>query len=247
VEKNITQIKSFYRNDKIASSYINDRFSKPLGQVQHKIQVETINNAIYKYNVEKVLEVACGPARLTPEISINKLGVAFDSSHQMLKIAKDRVSSGKKLLFMQADAFEPGIRQRFQLVYSLRFIRHFKCSDRIKLYEEIFRLLKNKGVFIFDAVHYEKFALFRKLENKNQKLIYDKVYDTRKEIITEMNTAGFEVLELKGLVHHFYLQAIISRLSRKIGSASVGTKIIHFLEKIPFGRPLEWIVICRKI
>ncbi len=221
--------------------------TKPLGHFQHKIQVETINSAIHKYNVQKVLEVACGPARLTSEISVSKLGIAIDSSHEMLRIAKNKMNSDKKWQFIKADAFDPGIRQRFQLIYSLRFIRHFKFSDRVKLYKIIFELLLNEGVFIFDAVHYKKFSFIRKLENKNQKEIYDKIYETRKEIVNELNTAGFEVLAFKSLVHHFYLQAIISRLSKKLGVHTVGSKVIQLLEKVPFGRPLEWIVICRKI
>ena len=98
-----------------------------------------------------------------------------------------------------------------------------------------------------DAVHYEKFAFVRNIENHGQKQIYDKIYNTRKELEKEMHDAGYEILEFKGLVHHFYLQAVISRISSKMRLFKLGTKLIHFIERIPLGRPLEWIVICRTV
>ncbi len=51
-------IKSHYRNNAVAQTYIDERFSKPLGRVQHQIQVETINRVIRMYNISNVLEVA---------------------------------------------------------------------------------------------------------------------------------------------------------------------------------------------
>lgn len=247
MEKTISQIKSFYRNDSIATSYIDERFSKPLGQIQHKIQVAAINDTIEKFNAQSILEVACGPARLTKEIQARKLGIAIDSSHEMLRIAKFRTVRDSNWLFIQTDAFNPGISKRFQLIYSLRFIRHFEFRERIKIYRVISSLLRSGGIFIFDAVHFEKNCVVRKLENKNQREIYDKIYDTPKKIINELKSAGFEVLDLKAMVNHFYLQAIISRLCSLVGLQTFGLKIIHKLEKFPFGRPLEWIVICKKI
>ena len=247
MEKTISQIKSFYRNDRIAHSYIDERFSKPLGKIQHKIQVAIINNTIDKFNAQSILEVACGPARLTTEIRARKLGIAIDSSLHMLRIAKSRINRDANWLFIQTDAFNPGIRQRFQLIYSLRFIRHFEFRERIKIYRVISSLLRSGGIFIFDAVHFGKNCVVRKLENKNQKEIYDKIYDAPKEIINELKSAGFEVLDLKATVNHFYLQAIISRLSSLINFQKFGSKIIYKLEKVPFCRPLEWIVICKKI
>ena len=204
-EKNIARIKSFYRDYSIASSYIEERFSKPLGHVQHYIQLEAINNVINRFDVSKTLEIACGPARLTPGIKTCKLAVAMDSSYPMLRIARHRLNNGKKWLFVQTDAFEPGIRQKFQLVYSFRFIRHFRSSDRIKLYKTISKLLEENGILIFDAVHYEKLTLVRKIENKCTQKIYDKIYNTSKEIRNEMNNSGFEILQIKGIIHHFYL------------------------------------------
>lgn len=239
-------IKSLYQNDRIASGYIDERFSKPLGRVQHKIQVESINNAIRRYRIDNILEVACGPARLTADVSGFKKGIAIDTSDQMLKIARQRVRNPDKWRFVNADAFNLKLNSLSQLIYSFRFIRHLKTPDRIRLYKTFHGLLDNHGILIFDALHYEKIAFIRNMENRGQEKIYDKIYPNKKALEEEMTIAGYEILGLKGTIHHFYAQAAISRISYNLRMEKLGMYIICFMEQVPLGCPLEWIVICRK-
>ncbi len=243
---NAKLIKSLYQDDRIASSYIDERFSKPLGRVQHKIQMESINDAIRRYQIDNILEVACGPARLTSDVKGFKKGIAIDTSDQMLEIARQRIKNPDKWRFVNADAFNLKLNSRLQLIYSFRFIRHFKVADRMKLYKIFNGLLDNHGILIFDALHYEKVGFIRNMENRGQKKIYDEIYPDKKALESEIYTAGYEILELKGVIHHFYLQAAISRISNKLKMDRIGIEAIYSLERMLLGRPLEWIVICRK-
>lgn len=239
-------IQSLYQDDGVAAKYIDERFSKPLGRVLHKMQIDSINSTIRFYRIGHVLEVACGPARLTREITGLTRGVALDGSFQMLKIAYQRLKDRNHWQLLLADAFNPGINHRFQLIYSFRFIRHFRLSNRIKLYKVFHTILEETGILIFDAVHYEKIAAIRRLENRGQRVIYDKIYADINELKSEMNTAGFEFVSLKEAVRHFYLQAVVSRISHRLKRDDAGVRIIRSLERYPFGRPLEWIVTFRK-
>jgi ubiquinone/menaquinone biosynthesis C-methylase UbiE len=240
-------IKDYYEDDTVARDYIAERFMKPLGQVQHRTQIETINHIISFYHIDRILEVACGPARLTSGIKGFKKGVAVDTSENMLHIARRNVRNPEKWHFVNANAFDMKLNERFQLIYAFRFIRHFRLSERIKLYNKFHELLEDRGILIFDVVNYEKLALIRKMENKGQKLIYDKIYSSSKSLEDELSSVGYEVLTLKGLIYHFYIQAAISRISNKLNFDEAGFKVIRYLERFPFGRPLESIVISRKI
>jgi len=243
---NANLIRSLYQNASVASGYIDERFSKPLGRVQHRIQVESINNTIHRYQIDDILEVACGPARLTSDVKGFKKGIAIDTSDQMLEIARQRVKNPDKWQFVNADAFNLKLNSRSQLIYSFRFIRHFKTPDRMRLYKAFHGLLDNHGILIFDVLHYEKITFIRNMENRGQEKIYDKIYPDKKALENEIYTAGYEILELKGGIRHFYAQAAISRISNKLKMDRIGIKMIHFLEGIPLGRPLESIIICRK-
>lgn len=239
-------LRAYYKDKALAREYIEERFVKPLGRAQHRIQVETINDVIRFYHIDNIAEVACGPARLTADVSGFKRGIAIDTSDQMLKIARQRVRNPDKWQFVNVDAFSLKLSGRPQLIYSFRFIRHFKTADRMKLYKTFHGLLDNRGIFIFDAVHYEKIAFVRNMESRGQKKIYDKIYLDKKALENEIYSAGYEILELKGVIRHFYTQAAISRISNKLKMDRIGIKAINFLERIPLRRPLEWIVICRK-
>lgn len=239
-------IRGHYEDNAVAHRYTSERFSKPLGRILHQTQVDTINNVISFYHIDRILEIACGPARLTSYIKGFKEGVAIDSSDQMLNIARKRLANQEKWQFVNADAFQMKLNERFQLIYVFRFIRHFRLSERMKLYNKFRELLEDPGILIFDVVNYEKSSLIRKIENKGQKRIYDKIYPSSKSVEDELFNAGYEVLTLKGLIYHFYIQAAISRISNRLNFDEIGFKVISCLERFPFGRPLESIVISRK-
>jgi len=240
------KIKTIYDHKSVADRYIHARFSRPLGAVQHRIQVQSVNDAIKTYKARRILEIACGPARLTAEISGFEKGVAIDNSHEMLSIAKRRVPSTHQWTFLRADAFNFEIHQQFNLIYCFRFLRHFQLQDRKRLYAHIKHLLTQSGIFIFDAVHYDKPNFIKYFENKGETSIYDEIYPTQQELITELDHAGFEVLELKKIVRHFYIQAVISRVTHVLRLSPIGEHMISTLENLNYGRPLEWIAICGK-
>ena len=240
------KIKTLYDRKSVAEEYIRIRFAKPLGAVQHRIQVRAVNQTIRNYKARNILEIACGPARLTTEITGFETGVAIDNSDEMLSIAEDRVSNNKQWKFLNGDAFNLEIDEKFHLIYSFRFIRHFELKDRRRLYSNVSDLLSKSGIFLFDAVHYEKHKCIKYFEKKGDIQIYDKIYLTQHELITELDRAGFEVLEIKEVVRHFYIQAVISRAAHILRLNAMGERIIAMLENLKFGRPLEWIIICRK-
>ena len=240
------KIQTLYDCKSVAEEYIKIRFSKPLGAVQHRIQVRAVNQTIHNYKARNILEIACGPARLTTEITGFENGVAIDNSHEMLSIAKHRVSNNSQWKFLNGDAFNLQIDDEFDLIYSFRFIRHFELKDRRRLYSNVSDLLSESGIFLFDAVHYEKPKCIQYFEKKGDMQIYDKIYLTQHELITELDRAGFEVLEIKEVVRHFYIQAVISRAAHLLGLNAMGERVIAMLENLKFGRSLEWIIICRK-
>jgi len=239
-------LKAFYDQRDIAEAYTGTRFSRPLGIVQHRIQVETLNKTIAIYNAQHLLEIACGPARLTAEVSGFQRGVAIDNSDEMLSIAKRTVPDGHGWNFLKADAFNFSTDEKYDLIYSFRFIRHLQTTDRHRLYSIIRNLLAEPGIFILDAVHYEKPKWIRSLENKGGPQIYDVIYQTPHALITELDAAGFELLQLNNVICHFYIQALISRITYLLGLEANGERMIHALEHLNYGRPLEWIAICRK-
>ncbi len=98
-------IKSIYERKSVAERYVHSRFSRPLGVVQHRIQVQTVNDAIRAYKAKDILEIACGPARLTAHISGFEKGVAIDNSSEMLSLAKRKIPNNHQWHFLRADAF----------------------------------------------------------------------------------------------------------------------------------------------
>lgn len=240
------QLESLYQKDYIAKSYIDERFSRPLGRVQHRSQVDCVNRIIHKYKARSVLEIACGPARLTAEVKGFEQGIAVDRSHVMLEIASSRTPVEFPWQFVKGDAFNLNFKRKFDLVYSFRFIRHLRLKGRNRIYDQIKMVLKPKGLFVFDAVRHDKPLFLKKYETGGKILVYDKVYDNKTELQDELIRADFELVELYSCIEHFYGQAFFSRISHILKKDHLGIRIIQFLEKIKTGCPLEWIVLCQK-
>ena len=240
------EIKEFYEAKAVAEEYIRTRFTRPLGKVQHTRQVQYLNEVIQKRGVQDVLEIACGPARLTAEVKGFESGYAVDNSKEMLKIAEERVDSDSNWTFYKQDAFDLDLGRRFDLAYSFRFIRHFEKVERGEIYRQIRKVLKDDGLLIFDAVCYRfpGFSVSHKTNGKPK--IYDKIYRDEQELSAELEQSGFSLIEAEGCIKHFYVQAFLSRASRYLNLETQGFKAIEFLERFDTIRPAEWIVLCKK-
>jgi len=239
-------IRNYYRKRRVASDYLEERFTKPIYFVAHKRQVEIINRWIDKRKPQRILEIAPGPARIIPELSVNE-GTAIDCSKEMLDLAKKRAKdAGKKWEFFQGDAFDlPFEDNSFDFIFSFRFIRHFELCDRIRLYKEIRRVLKDDGILAFDAINYNTAKIVRKILGEKRYKIYDELYK-RENLIDEMKKNDFQVIAMEGVMKHFFTEILISKVSTFLGIDKIGKRIIFRLDGIEGKNPLEWAVICKK-
>ena len=146
-------LKKRYQKTAVAKKYIKKRFTDPVWQAEHDVQIKTINNFLKQQEPNLVLNLACGPGRITQDLKHVNRGVAADISGAMLAEASRRLDH-KKWKLKKVDAFNlPFPNNHFDAVISFRFIRHFRQTDRNKLLAEINRVLKPEGVLIFDALN----------------------------------------------------------------------------------------------
>lgn len=247
--KNPGKIKKWYEREDIASAYLKKRFDDPLGRLRHVQQIKAINQEIAQRKPKKVLDLACGPARITADLKGDFEGLAADNSPEMLKIAKKRVS-GNKWRFRRLDAFKASsLNQKFNLITSFRFVRHFNDNERNKLYSEIRTLLSDNGVFIFDVVNRKKWNITRnlgKLLGKKDSLpVYDRFY-TKKEIENELKRNGLRIVGMRPLMNFFLTEHAISNMLCKINLKAAAFSIIKLIDKIKSNNPYEWVVVCEK-
>lgn len=236
------EVKKWYEREDIAKQYLSGKFSNSLGKIRHEKNVKIINSIIKKKKVKKILDLACGPARLTSELKGNFLGIAVDSSEEMLKIAKKRLKSNRWNI-KKMDAFKVSqLNTKFQVITCFRFIRHFNYIERTKIYSEIKSLMEKDSYLIFDAVNKKKWQQIRKISTflgkRDIVKVYDKFY-TRKELIEELNNNGLKVIKLAPILNNYLIQYLFSFLG------SFGYELICFFEKFKSKNPWEWVVICK--
>ncbi|MBS3159188.1 class I SAM-dependent methyltransferase [Candidatus Woesearchaeota archaeon] len=232
----------YYRDKNIVGNYSINRFSDILGRVIHRVQIEYINKIIVDNNVDVLLDLASGPARISQDIMGFKQGVALDSSMPMLDIARQLLDK-KRWIILEGDAFDLGFEDNlFDMIYSFRFIRHFKRERREELYKGLFRILKPNGILIFDAVNYNKAYSVRKMVGRYN--IYDELFK-KNDLINELDENGFKVQVLRGHINHFYSQWFFNKFFSKL-SDKKAFNLVYKLEHIESENPLEWLVLCRK-
>lgn len=251
--KSKSELKKYYTGKSVVEDYVEKRFTTPLGRVLHKKQVDVINESIFNYNVNKVIEVACGPARITVEILGVEKGVAVDSSKEMLKrankVMKKSSQEWKKWKFILMDVntmskeLESGC---YDMVYTFRFLRHFKRKDRKKFLSEIRKVLKKDALLIFDAPNVLVEKKVRKIVGNEKYTVYDYFWN-RDSVKKELESNGFYNIRLIPNIKLFWIEGGFSKLSSWIGFGGFFTRLIEFLENLSSGNnPYEWIVICQK-
>lgn len=238
-----------YQDDRVAREYVATRFTSPLGALLHARQAGVVARVIREQAIERAAEIAPGPARLTVDVApLLKRVTLFDASAQMLHEARRRladrgVSAAHQVQFVQADAFRLPFRDKVELVYSFRLIRHFERADRIRLYREISGILKPGGWLVFDAVNEVVSVPLRARAQPGEYLHYDALL--RPDALTEeLREAGFEVVALEG-VQHRHGAMMTCQIYLAPRSAALARAAMEVLDRLG-GEPLEWVVVCRR-
>lgn len=240
------ELQQYYKDQGVVDAYMRKRTAQPLNGVLHRRQVEFLCEMIRTRGPQRVLELACGPGRLTAEVRGVPFGVAVDFSPAMLATARRRTNGGaSRWGFARSDAFVLPFRDAsFEAAYTLRFIRHFQLDDRKRLYTEIRRVLTSHGTFMVDALNRDVSEPHRVQKGVDRYKIYDVLY-SRDELEAELGQAGFRVLSVEGMIKHHSVQRALNRL-RHLRLDWLVTPVISALEQVP-GNPHGWMVCCEKI
>lgn len=240
------ELQRYYQDRAIVGSYMQRRTAQPLNGVLHRSQIRFLNRVLASRSPRAVLEIACGPGRLTAELGAVRLGVAVDASPAMLETARQRLNgSASHWSFLRTDAFRLPFRAAaFDAVYTLRFVRHFQLSDRQRLYAEIRRVLRPGGILMIDALNRDVSLPYRIKRGVENYPIYDVLY-RRAEIEAELGAAGFHMLAVESIIKHPRLQRRLNRL-RRIKLGRMAGVLIRFLESIPGSNPTDWMLLCEK-
>ena len=250
-QKSIAEI---YEDKTVARTYLDKRQQFSSQRILHGAQVVAVNTVILRYRPKLVLELAPGPARLSAELRGLEHGVMIENSKEMLAIAQtrlERAGCANKWQMINGDAFQMGAlvpAGAFDFAYSFRFIRHFRDSDRERLYGGLYNCLSPSGLLMIDVVNAPVRARLdrrRAVPASEELRIHDACYSKR-TFAEEMAKSGFEVLSLTPVLKHFWIQSF---LSYKLDDIIPGMieRTVRAIERIPTWDPLEWISLCRKV
>ena len=165
----------------------------------------------------KILDFCCGAGSHTWYLAREGFDVyAFDGSESAIKKVKDRLKREKLEADVKVcDALELDYRADFfDCVIDNVSIYANKHNDIVKMYEEIYRLLKPGG------------KIFTSLFSKNTSG-YGMGVEIEKDTFTDIpygNLAG------RGIAH-FYDEEEITKLLNKIGYSDIGTEVLHYTDR----------------
>ena len=171
--------------------------------------------------------------------------VAVEASAQMLAEARRRLDDARHPVpLLQGDAFQLPFTAAFDLVYVFRLIRHFRAHERLALYRQIARVLRPGGLLVFDAVNEPVSAPIRERAEAGEFEHYD--WLTRPDLlVAELAEAGLDIVSLEGVQRRYNVLARIRNLVAP-RSRAVARLAIELTDRLGGGRPLEWIVTCRR-
>jgi len=235
-------LQEFYDDPKVVETYL-ERKRQPLGAVLHARQVGFLNDVLAELAPQRLLEVAPGPARLSAELRQVPTAIGMDFSPRMLGEARRRTAArGLRWSFARGDGFAlPFATGSFDFAFSIRFVRRFEPAPRRRLYAELRRVLRPGGHLVLDAQN--RLVAGPHREGRDGYPVYDELW-RRDELVAELESAGFEVRRLEGIMRRFAWQWRLHRLRRyRLGGPA--RLLIRALEWTSDANPSTWMVLCR--
>jgi ubiquinone/menaquinone biosynthesis C-methylase UbiE len=249
VKRGATQIRDHYRQPPVVEHYHAQRFREPLGALLHARQAAGVRALVRRVRPLHVAELAAGAGRLAHAVGaeLTHPGLLIDTSLPMLMRSRSRLGAAGQAAWrsVQADVFHlPVATGALDLVYCFRFIRHLETPERDLCYQEIRRVLRRGGWFVFDAVNEAVSAPLRATAPPGEYTIYDALFRPD-GLRAELAAAGFTSVALHGIQFHYALlrrlQVLLAPRSRRLARLCM-----EVVERIGGGEPLEWVVTCRR-
>ena len=188
------EIKGFYKDSKTVDVYEEGRYGNIKRSLYHWMDCDAIEYFMDKNIVEQnplVLDLACGTGRLTRSLwRPHRRIKSLDYSFEMLSAAKVKVEN-LKIPFAPVcgDVFSLPLKNNsLNGIFTIRCIRHFHKEERVRIYRELCRVLKEGGVLIFDVLNADVDR------EAGKRKVYDETY-TLSEITAELKENGFVLRE----------------------------------------------------
>ncbi|WP_394884859.1 methyltransferase domain-containing protein [Clostridium butyricum] len=188
-------IKNYYSQQSIATSYHEDRFSSYPMNLYDALERKAINiiiNAQYGQKDLELLDIASGDGRILKELFEFGKCTSIDNSSEMLKIVFDKYAHNNGLTIKKGDFLEINVENKYDVITTFRYIRHFEYEDRKVIYEKIRKSLNDNGIFIFDVPNIDAELKLRETLGWQNFNIYD-VFWSKKSIELEAEQNGFEI------------------------------------------------------
>lgn len=235
------EIQQHYSDRATAAAYVGRRFVSELHRLLHDRQVAAVQRVLDRSGAGDALEIAPGPGRVTRDVRPRGRLVCLEFNESMIE--QGRPACGPAASWVRGNGFRLPFAEAFDLVYSFRFIRHFRRADRERLYAEVRRVLRPGGWFVFDAVN-ERLSRPLRLAHPEEYPVYDKLYSPG-ELRDELTAAGFAAVALEPVQKCLKLQSW-SQVFLGPRCGPLNRAVIRTLERLPRRDGLEWVVTCRR-
>lgn len=135
-------IRTYY--DSLAERYDENRFGNSYGQYIHQQEKAILSQWLEGIQSEDILELGCGTGRL---LDFAQTGIDFSAS--MLQVAAKKYPNHR---LIPGDITQlPFYTPQFQAVFSTHVFMHLDIGSIRKTIQEVHRVLRPGGLFIFDV------------------------------------------------------------------------------------------------
>lgn len=216
--------KEYYKDKVVVGSYDYLRSKGLKGRITRMLELRFVDILTGKKR-KKILEIGIGTGFIS-KLLINKgKFYGLDFSQEMINKTKEILGKKNYVKIIQGDILNLKLKEKFDVVVTIRVISHFSKKDTILALKNIDKILNKDGELIFNLEnksHLRKFL--RKITNWGSTYTYQYSEEELRKIC---GVNGFEVEKILYLDHMFMLPL---HLINKICS----NKLENFIFKTEF-------------